>query len=335
MDRLSSLDPELVEIVEKLKHRIIAIKGSIEPYKTVKERVLAFRKVILNLESPMPEVGKPSENVTMNELEVPQDEGYPNLKVRIYRPEGQKEALPGLFHIHGGGLIVGSIDDEDYQMAQLSEELNIVTVNVEYRLAPENPFPSPVEDCYRALVWVADHANELNIIKERIGIMGESAGGGLAAAVSLMATERNGPEILFQSLVAPMLDDRNITPSSHEFNGNWFGWPRELNILGWSAYLGDDAGKNGVSPFAAPARATDLEGLPPAYVEVGDLEVFRDEDVAYAQALMQNQVPVELHVYPGVFHSWYSWAPTARITKRALTNRVEWMRRQFTKTRLQ
>ena len=176
-----------------------------------------------------------------------------------------------------------------------------VLVSVDYRLAPEFPDPYPVEDCYAGLVWTAENAAELGIDPERVIITGSSAGGGLSAGTALLARDRKGPKLIGQVLVYPMLDDRNETVSSHQYDGAGL-WDRQSNLLGWTCLLGERRGTDDVSIYAAPARATDLSGLPPAFIDVGSAEVFRDEDVAYASALWAAGVQAELHVWPGAFH---------------------------------
>ena len=200
-----------------------------------------------------------------------------------------------------------------------------------YRLIASTLSPEPANDvwhdCYAGLQWTVDNAAELHIDPTRIAVGGESAGGGLAAATCLLARDRGGPEVGFQYLIYPMLDDRNVTPSSREFADGWPGWPRELNVVAWEAVLGGQVGSDEVSPYAAPARATDLANLPPVYIDVGNLEVFRDEDIEFANRLMQAGVPVELHVYPGVFHGWEMATPHAAVTKLATANRRAAMKR--------
>jgi len=265
--------------------------------------------------------------VAVEERIVPGATDAPGIRVKIHRPAQQADLLPGFYHIHGGGMITGSIDGEESRMAAFVEQVGCVVVSVDYRLAPEHPYPAPVEDCYAGLRWMAEHAAELRIDPERIAVGGESAGGGLSAATVMLARDRHGPRVAFLYLVSPMLDDRNDTPSSHEFCGEWPGWPRELNLLGWRALLGDAVGGPDVPPYAAPARAEDLSGLPPTYLDCGNLEVFRDEDIAYATRLLQAGVPVELHCWPGVFHGWELAAPAADVTRRAFTARYAAMRR--------
>lgn len=193
-------------------------------------------------------------------------------------------------------------------MLDLAVELASAVVSVEYRLAPEAPHPGPVEDCYAGLVWTAANAAQLAIDPERIVIAGASAGGGLSAAVALMARDRNGPTPCGQLLIYPMLDDRNDTLSSMQMAGIGV-WDRTSNDTGWTALLGDARGGPDVSPYAAPARAADLSGLPPTFVDVGSAETFRDEDIAYASRIWAAGGRAELHVWPGCFHGFDALAP--------------------------
>jgi acetyl esterase/lipase len=206
------------------------------------------------------------------------------------------------------------------------ERFDAVCVTVDYRLAPEHPDPYPVEDCYATLVWTVEHAVELGIDTERIVVTGPSAGGGLAAGVALLARERGGPALLGQMLVSPMLDDRNDTVSAHQIDGVGV-WDRSSNDTGWNALLGDRRGTDAVSVYAAPARATDLAGLPSAFVECGSAEVFRDEDVAYASRLWAAGSQAELHVWPGGFHACDQLAPNARLSRDMTAARDAWMAR--------
>ena len=264
----------------------------------------------------------PNPNVVHEDRRVPGPAGAPDVLLRIYRPKQPSSSLrPGVYWIHGGGMIVGDIDMDDTTCAELVERLGCVVVSVEYRLAPEHPHPAPVEDCYAGLAWTAEHAKELGIDRARLAIAGASAGGGLAAATALVARDRGGPQLVYQCLIYPMLDDRNSSESSREFSGIP-SWSRESNLVGWTALLGEQMGKPGVSPFAAPSRATDLSGLPPALIQVGELEVFRDEDIEYATRLMQAGVGAELHVYPGAFHGWDAMAPMSGVAKRMVADRM-------------
>jgi acetyl esterase/lipase len=199
-------------------------------------------------------------------------------------------------------------------------------VSVEYRLAPEHPHPAPVEDCYAGLVWTAEHAGELGIDPERIVVVGASAGGGLAAAAVLMARDRGGPALAGQMLFCPMLDDRNDTVSVRQMVGLGV-WDRTANETGWTALLGDARGGPDVSPHAAPARATDLSGLPPTFIDVGTAESFRDEDIAYASSIWRAGGVAELHVWPGGFHGYYQLAPHTQLSRETMAARLAWLRR--------
>lgn len=291
------------------------------------EGIPAFRERLADSLTAAMDAHPPSPAVHVEDRTIPGPDGAPDLRVRIKRPVDQSGDLPCIYRIHGGGMIIGSIDDEHPSVSSAVEQLGCVLVSVEYRLAPENPYPAQVDDCYAGLCWVAEQAGALGIDGARLVIAGESAGGGLAAAVALMARDRNGPRPSFQYLIYPMLDDRNETPSSREFTGDWPGWPREMNILGWRALLGTAAHGHEIPAYAAPARASDLRGLPPAYIDCGGLEVFRDEVIDHAQRLMQAGVPVEFHCWPGVFHGWELVAPDAAITERALAVRYAALRR--------
>jgi acetyl esterase len=227
--------------------------------------------------------------------------GAPQITLRIYRPETQ--AVRGaIYDIHGGGFILGHLDLDHFVNVRLARELDVVVVSVDYRLAPETPFPGGLEDVYSGLVWTAEHAAELGIDTNRIAVHGVSAGGGLAAALALLARDRGGPPIAFQFLAVPELDDRLDTPSMHAYTDTPL-WNRPAAVHSWNAYLGAGVpGGADVSPYAAPARATDLRGLPPAYVSVMHFDPLRDEGIAYAQALLAAGVTVELHLFPGTFH---------------------------------
>ena len=252
--------------------------------------------------------------------------GEPPLAVRVHQPKGAAEALPCVFSIHGGGYVMGSNDMDDPLFDQLCPALNLVGVSVNYRLAPETPYPGPLEDCYRALSWTFANAHVLGIDPGRIGIRGISAGGGLAAALALLTRDRAELSLAFQLLDCPMLDDRQVTVSSR-LDGLPV-WSRESNTFGWQAYLGDRYGTGRVPYTAAPARATDLSGLPPAFVSVGSVDGFLDEDVDYATRLNHAGVPTELHVYPGACHG-YQLAPECEISLQSRRDMRAWLQRQL------
>lgn len=257
---------------------------------------------------------------------VPGPAGAPDITLLVCRPAGATTPLPALYHIHGGGMVFGNRMVGVDVLLDWALELNLAVVSVEYRLAPEHPHPAPAEDCYAGLAWTAGHAGELGIDPDRILVAGGSAGGGLAAAVALMARDRGGPALIGQLLLCPMLDDRNDTPSSLQMAGLGI-WDHAANEVGWTALLGEARGGPDVSPYAAPARATDLSGLPPAFIDVGSAETFRDEDVAYATRIWQAGGQAELHVWPGGFHGFDMMVPHAAISRDAAAARLRWLRR--------
>jgi acetyl esterase/lipase len=263
-----------------------------------------------------------NEEVTFEDRSVPGPTSAPDVPVRIYSPAHRTELLPGLLYIHGGGFTLGNLDTEHTACLHIVEKVNCVVVSVDYRLAPEHPFPAALEDCYTALQWMATHAESLGIDPSRIGVRGASAGGGLCAAVALMARDRKEVKLIFQMPLCGCLDDRHITPSSHQMAADEMMWGRSASLKGWAAYLGANL-QGDVSPYAAPARAEDLSGLPPAYLMVGELDLMRDENIEYAMRLMQAGVPTELHVYPGAFHGFEGLVPNAAVSVRAVNEYTE------------
>lgn len=245
--------------------------------------------------------------------------GAPDIGLVIYSPPGPGP-FPCIYHIHGGGYVSGSAGILEFMHRPLAEQLGCVIVSVDYRLAPETSFPGNIEDCYAGLAWTHTHAAVLNIDPDRIGVMGESAGGGLAAALALMARDRGEYRLAFQVLTYPMLDDRTCTREPHPCAGE-FLWTPHNNRFGWSALLGHAPGAPDVSAYAAPARATDLAGLPPTFMMTGALDLFVDENAAFAQSLIRAGVPTEFHIYPGAFHAFDAW-PTASVSCQARDDRL-------------
>ncbi|MFI5936728.1 alpha/beta hydrolase [Actinoplanes sp. NPDC051494] len=236
------------------------------------------------------------------------------------------EPVAGLYHSHGGGMVLGNNRSGVPELLDWAEEFGLVVVSVDYRLAPEHPHPTPVEDCYAGLVWTAEHAPELGFDPAELIVTGGSAGGGLTAALALLARDRGGPALKGQLLLCPMLDDRNDSFSARQMTGV-DTWDSASNETGWTALLGSARGGAEVSPYAAPARATDLSGLPPAFIDVGSAETFRDEDIAYATGIWQAGGVAELHVWPGGFHGFDRAAPEAALSRDARAARVAWLRR--------
>jgi acetyl esterase/lipase len=233
---------------------------------------------------------------------------------------------PAIYYTHGGGMVMGNRFAGVNQLLDAVTRHDAVMVSVEYRLAPEHPDPYPVEDCYAGLVWAAAHAHQLGIDPDRLVIAGSSAGGGLAAGTALLTRDRQGPRLAGQLLMCPMLDDRDQTVSTHQIDGIGL-WDRTSNTTGWTALLGDRKGGPDVSIYAAPARATNLTGLPTTYIDCGSAEVFRDEDVAYATALWAAGVQAELHIWAGGFHGFELFAPHASISQAAARARENWLDR--------
>lgn len=285
-----------------------------------------FGVVQMNLESLHRfREASPSENLSADVTRTEhQALGDPSVPLRVHRSRNAVGAQPCVYSIHGGGYVMGSYDDDDTRFDSWCPALGIVGVSVDYRLAPETPYPGPLEDCYSGLRWVHDHSDELGIDPQHIGVIGVSAGAGLAAALALQARDRGELPVAFQLLDSPMLDDRQRTPSSR-LDGLPV-WSRESNSFGWRSYLGDLYGATDLPYTAAPARCLDLSGLPPAIVSVGTVDGFRDEAIDYATRLNQAGVPCELHVYPGGCHG-FQMAVDSDLARRANRNVIEWLSR--------
>ncbi len=321
MNFIDQLDPELRAVVEKLP-----TDRPMNLNEIPKARA-GMKKMVTAMLANMPAV----EGVTSQDRMVPGAKGDPEVRVRVYKANDQKGKLPALLWIHGGGYVMGDIEMDDRLMMQLAKRIGCVAVSVDYRLAPENPFPAPVEDCYAGLKWLSAHAGELGVEPSRIAIGGASGGGGLCAGLALIVRDRGEVPVAFQLLIYPMIDDRNVTPASHAITDPRM-WNRESNRLGWKAYLGRDGGGADVSPYAAASRATDLKNLPPAYIPVGALDLFVDENIEYAQRLIQAGVPTELHVYPGAFHGFDLFAPSAKVSKQFKADRDDALKRALHNT---
>jgi acetyl esterase len=319
-------DPELIDLVPLLP----AGGGPIEP-----ADVSAYRD---GMGEFIPATD-PREDVTREDRTISGRDGDPEVAIRIYRPATLPDTqtpdtqlpdtqMPGFLEIHGGGFFVGNIDMMDGFCDGVAAEFPAVVVSVGYRLAPEDPFPAGVEDCYAALVWFADNAAKLGVDIDRIAVGGQSAGGGLAAATALLARDRGGPSLCFQLLEIPELDDRLETPSMIQFTDTPL-WNRPNAQSSWEMYLGEDnpaRGSDGVSPYAAPARAEDLSGLPPAYVSVMEFDPLRDEGIRYASRLLECGVSTELHAFPGTFHG-SAFVQNAGVSKRSGAEMFEALRR--------
>ncbi|WP_375541023.1 alpha/beta hydrolase [Paenibacillus tyrfis] len=248
--------------------------------------------------------------------------------VKIYEPvRREDQKLPAFLWIHGGGYVLGHPSSDDVLCECFVKAANCIVISPDYRLAPEHPFPAAIEDCYAALEWITNRAEEMNIDLSRIAIGGASAGGGLTAALALMARDKGGPAICFQMPLYPMIDDRNVTPSSHEITHQAV-WNRANNLAAWKMYLGEHA-HGDISPYAAPSRAKSLAGLPPVYTCVGQLDPFRDETIDYVARLAQAGVDVEFQLYPGCYHGFEHVVPDAEISQRARNGYLDALARAF------
>jgi acetyl esterase/lipase len=265
-------------------------------------------------------------NLTVSDRSISGPDDAPAVQVRLYQPTAPAAPTAGLLWLHGGGYVSGSVAGEEIRARALAAELDCVLLSVEYRLAPETPFPGALEDCYAALRWLHANAAELGVDADRLAVGGSSAGGGLAAALALLARDRGEVPLIFQALMAPMLDDRTVTlDPPHPYTGE-FIWTHASNRFGWTALLGQEPGGADISPYAAAARAEDLTGLPAAFIAVGALDLFLEESVTYAQRLIRAGVPTELHLYPGVYHG-FQMTPNAQVTQAAARDQIRALRR--------
>ncbi len=294
------MDPELEAVVDLMPKIDLA-----DPPRARAE----FAALIASFDFEVPGL----EGLDIEDRSVPGHDGDPPVSVRIYRPKDRTVPGPGVLWIHGGGFVIGDVESEHVGSAMTALGTGAVVVSVDYRLAPEHPFPAAPNDCFAALRWFASAADELGVDLDRIAVVGTSAGGGLAAAVALMARDLGGPALCFQLLCIPELDDRLETPSMQQFTETPT-WNRPLAVQSWKHYLGDSGGE--VSPYAAPSRATDFRGLPPAYVSTAEFDPLRDEGILYALAMLQAGVSVELHQFPGTFHA-SDLITTAAISRRS------------------
>lgn len=316
MSRRDLIDPDSRAPLDDLMK---VLPGGFNAIPDIVQRRAAIDAMLAAIEVP------DNPNVSKKDLTVPGPDGEPDITARVYQPLNATASRPGIYFIHGGGMILGSVAGEDPVASLLCDQLGAVVVSVEYRLAPEDPHPGPVEDCYAGLTWMAKNSSELGFDPDRLALYGASAGGGLVIATALLARDRGGPAVRFMMPIYPMIDDRNETASSHEITDIGI-WDRAGNIEAWSWYLG---GKQ-ADQYAAPTRADDLTGLPAAFIDVGTVDLFRDEDIAFAQRLMQAGVPTELHINPGSYHGSETFAPDAALTKRIWAMRVEALARALT-----
>jgi acetyl esterase/lipase len=302
MEFVDRVDPELREMLAGFPDRVLDFSSGID---VVRKQFAATREQMAALYPEVPGV-------------VHRDETVPgDVLVRVYEQEDRGATSAAIYWIHGGGMVLGAYDEQDYLCSLWADRFGALVVSVEYRLAPEHPYPAPVEDCYAGLLWLWRNAAELGVDQSRITVIGASAGGGLAAGTCLLARDRGEVTPRAQILMYPMIDDRDTTPSNVEITYSKV-WHRDANRYGWSSYLGALDGSDDVPIYAAPARATaeQLADLPPTFIDVGELDAFRDEDIEYAQKLLQAGVATELLVTPGAFHASENYHPGAASSRR-------------------
>jgi acetyl esterase/lipase len=306
-------DPELAEFLDSFPNA---------PATVTAEMIPVLRQTLVTAPQSVIE----DRPIVYADHSIPGPAGAPELTVTILERADRKPGGPAICYLHPGGMIFG---DRWFGLDPIIDwviELDAMLVSVEYRLAPENPDPAPIEDCHAGLQWLAANQAKFGFDPGRLVIAGASAGGGLAAGVTLKVRDEGGPPLAAQVLIYPMLDDRNETVSSYQFDG--LGrWDRGSNDTGWNAYLGDRRKSGAVSVYAAPARATDLSNLPPTFIDAGSAEVFRDEDVAYALKIWADGGVCELHVWPGGFHAFDKAAPKAALSKAMIETRTKWLKR--------
>jgi acetyl esterase/lipase len=308
------LDPELQSVVRHV------------PVMDLKD-IPAARTVLMEV---FKQIGAAQPNAAVNRADhsAPGTAGQPPASLRVFRPDGVDAVLPCLLWISGGGYVLTAPDVDDQWCDQIADDLQCVVVSVNWRRAPEHPFPAALEDSYAGLSWIFANAPALRVDLERVVVGGASSGGGAAAGVALLARDRKQFRIAHQLLIYPMLDDRQATNSSHMVDDAQL-WNRSSNEFAWRAYLGAAHGSAEVSAYAAPARMEDLSGLPPTTILTAELDLFVDEDIAYAQRLMHAGVPTELHVYPAAHHGFDRHMPAAAVSRRLYADRDTALRRAF------
>jgi acetyl esterase/lipase len=294
----SNIHPELRQVASKI------------PPITYGNKNLWFFNWAMRLR-PLP---KTPEGVLIENVLIPDQADHTKIRLRIYRPTVVGAPTPVLIWLHGGGYVMGNPEQDDASGAQYVRELGITVVSVDYRCAPKYPFPSGLEDGYAALKWVAAHALPMGIDKKTMAIGGASAGGGLAAALVQLAYDRQEVKPVFQLLVYPMLDDRTVLRAEVDDSHN-ITWNQKSNRFGWESYLGKKCGAEDLPTYSVPARREDLSGLPQAWIGVGTVDVFHDEDVAYAQRLKECGVKCEIHIVPGAFHGFDVFDPNIPIVQ--------------------
>jgi acetyl esterase/lipase len=314
IDPMQLVDPQLRALLKAMP--AFKLPGEFTP-----AQLAAIRKVRF---STLPQLPKPS----VAERLVPGRQGAPEVKVFVInaKPGARR---PAVLHTHGGGYVLGSAANDVPRLQVMARDLDCVIVTVEYRLAPETPFPGSLEDNYAALKWLHSQADSLGVDPTRIAVAGESAGGGHAAILAIAARDRGEVPVIFQSLVYPMLDDRTGSSRKVPPHIGTFIWTAEYNRLGWKAFLGADPGGSNAPSGAVPARVDNLAGLPPAWIGVGSLDLFIDEDIEYARRLIDAGVGTELLVAAGAYHGFDGLVPNATVSKSFTLSRYNSLARAF------
>jgi acetyl esterase/lipase len=294
------------------------IPGGLNTIRDIGERRNALEMFLREAQAELP----PNENVQTDDVIISGPGDEVDLTLRIFRPVSDAKTRAGIYYIHGGGMLMGGIDDDAPLCTMLSEAVDAVVVAVGYRLAPEHPYPAALEDCVAGLHWFAGNTSGLGIDPNRLAVYGGSAGGNLALATALKLRDDGGPAVCLVVAPYPMLDDRNETPSSYEITDIGI-WDRHANLEAWSCYLAGTP----ADAYAAPARAEDLAGLPPIFIDVGEVDLFRDETIVFAARLLQAGVPAELHVYPGAFHGAEIFTPGVALSTTIWARRIEALQR--------
>jgi acetyl esterase/lipase len=309
------VDPELIPMIDSLPDMSVSA-----------ERLAAVRAAIAEMTKQ--QLTDPDTSVRVTEHIAPGRDGAPQVRVLLYRPQTLEANAPVMLQIHGGGFLFGTAELGDPRNRALAKAIGCAIVSTDYRLAPESAYPAALEDVYAALTWVHERGPALGLDPRRIAVRGDSAGGGLAAALAMLARDRGGPPILFQLLVYPMLDDRTCVAGPNPFAGE-FIWDLPSNAFAWRSWLGMDPGSSEVPVLAAPARSETLGGLPPTLMATAALDLFIDENLDFARRLIRAGVPTEVYVAPGACHGFEAIAPDATVSRIFVERCVDAVKRAF------